>query len=93
MFGGLAAAAYKFNKDKGHVFQPEDSFFAGGKEFIKDHDHLHDRHRISHADVDGWQGWPFKIDSVKTWWTPVDEPTWKKHVSPEEANKGPPTNF
>jgi len=93
VFGGLAAAAYKFNKDKGHVFQPEDSFFAGGKEFIKDHDHLHDRHRISHADVDGWQGWPFKIDSVKTWWTPVDEPTWKKHVSPEEANKGPPTNF
>ena len=29
VFGGLAAAAYKFNKDKGHVFAPEDTIFSG----------------------------------------------------------------
>ena len=93
LFGGFAAFLYKYNKENG-------SLYYGEKECLNDkryapHDYDLERGiiRIHHADAQGWKGWPFTIDSVKTWWTPTVEPKWKKHVSPEEATRGPPTNF
>jgi len=94
VFGGMAAAAWKWNKDNGEVMDPSHSSFSGnGVHIMKDYDHVNGIFKRHHTDAQGWKGWPFEIDSVKTWWTPTDEPGWKKHVSPEEAKKGPPTNF
>jgi len=96
IFGGGAAWLWKYNKDVGDAFQPDknaSSSFQYGWQTSKDYDHERKLYKQQHFDAEGWKGWPFAIDSVKTWWTPTEEPRWKKHVSPEEAEKGPPTNF
>lgn len=91
---GFFAAAWKFNTDTGFVFDPfKSSLNPTGYTWVMDHNHETGIHRDKHIGVEGWKGWPMQIDSVKTWWTPTEEPAWKKHVSPEEAEKGPPTNF
>jgi len=92
--GGLVGTCWKFNLDNGNVLDPfRSAINPSGYVKVQDHNHETGIHREAHIEVDGWKGWPFKVDSVKTWWTPTEEPSWKKHVSPEEAEKGPPTNF
>jgi hypothetical protein len=92
--GAILAAAWKWNKENGGILVPEGDGFSGTKNYgPQDYDHERGIFRAHNADPQGWKGWPFPIDSFKTWWTPIQEPTWKKHVSPEEAKRGPPTNF
>ena len=90
----VIATAWKWNKENGLILIPERFAIAGNKGYgPRDYDIENQVIRQHHPNPEGWKGWPFPVDSVKTWWTPTVEPTWKKHVSPEEAKRGPPTNF
>lgn len=99
VFGGIVAAVYKWNIDHGGMLLPKGSSFSAqpfyqiwGNKY-QDYDHEKGDHRPQSFWGQGWRGWPFKVEDYNNWWTPREEPTWKKHVSPEEAEKGPPTNL
>ena len=77
---------------KGSVWNAQDGYHKWGNKH-QDYDHEKGEHRGQNFWPDGWRGWPFKVEDYNNWWTPREEPNWKKHVSPEEAERGPPTNF
>jgi len=93
-FMALFATYWKWNIDLGHVADTPWSLLNFDKHSkLQDYNHETGQYRTQTMPAEGWKGWPFKYNSVKSWWSMTDEPTWKKHVSPEEAEKGPPTNF
>jgi len=89
----LFATYWKYNHDMGHVYDVPWSFLNAVHVKNQDYNHETGLHREQSIEAEGWKGWPFTANSVKNWWTQTDEPSWKKHVSPEEAKRGPPTNF
>ena len=89
----LFATYWKYNLDRGHVYDLPLSVLNGDRVKNQDYNHETGIHREQSIEAEGWKGWPFTANSIKTWWAQTDEPSWKKHVSPEEAKRGPPTNF
>ena len=88
---GVLAAVWKWNQQYGGWLTHHggmDSQYNG----IRDIDHENNKFRLQSSWAEGWRGLPFKIENYDNWWTPREEPGWKKHVSPEEAARGPPTN-
>lgn len=96
MFGAIFAIAYKTNKDVGDL---------GGnplQEMALPYDPEKGTAMPKSWDALGWKGtqspWggiaaPGERSGILSWFTPNIEPEWKKHVSEEEATKGPPTNY
>ena len=94
----IFATHWKYNLDHGYVYDAPYSILNFNNDYRKNQDYNHETglHREQTIEGEGWRGWPFKINSKSlsmSWWTQTDEPTWKKHVSPEEAERGPPTNL
>lgn len=92
---GLLGYLYKWNIENGNLLDqwystlnPERS----GLGKYQDYNHETGMNRQLHVTHDGWKGWPFRSDNLRNFATPSDEPDWKKHVSPEEAKRGPPAN-
>lgn len=92
-FMALFATYWKWNVDLGGVADPAWSMLNREHYRVQDYNHETGVHRGQSIEAEGWKGWPFESSSFKNWWSMTDEPSWKKHVSPEEAKKGPPTNF
>jgi len=94
LFAGVIAACWKWNQVYGGLLSGMGGLaFSSHENENLDYDHEHNRFRYQTQSAQGWKGWPFKIEDYNNWWTPREEPGWKKHVSPEEAEKGPPTNL
>jgi len=96
-FGAIAAATYKWNIDHGGMLFPKGSMFNFQEKNLgmmenkgaRDFDHENNRYKETQIWAEGWRGWPFKMENRSNWWTPREEPGWKKHVSKEEAERGP----
>jgi len=97
LFSAVLAAMWKWNSDYGGmlnigVLAGQDTY-TGQSDWYTDIDHGKNKYKEMNAWGQGWRGWPFRIEDRSNWWTPREEPDWKKHVSPEEAERGPPTNL
>jgi len=95
---GILAATWKWNQQYGGLltnFSPLQGLggLASHENEHLDIDHEHNKFRLQSSWAEGWKGLPSKIENYSNWWTPREEPAWKKHVSPEEAARGPPTNL
>jgi len=98
---GTLAYLYKWNIENGNLLdqwwsslnsERFRSYEKSGLGKYQDYNHETGMHRQLHVTHDGWKGWPFRSEKSNNFATPSDEPDWKKHVSPEEAKRGPPAN-
>jgi len=97
-FSGVIAACWKWNQQYGGLLSgghsPHQGLggYATNENQHLDIDHQHNKFKRQSQTPEGWKGWPFTVADYNNWWTPKEEPGWKKHVSPEEAQRGPPSN-